>query len=94
MAVAGADLKGRLQTLYGNCNVNERNHMVDFRGHDCVCEIESLDLYDRRHAQQAPDSFQQLKNLLGVRESEPSVSVADPPSRLSCSSEFKAPPCV
>lgn len=30
MAVAGADLKGRLQTLYGNCGVNERNHTVEF----------------------------------------------------------------
>lgn len=28
------------------------------------------------------------------QRSEPSVSVVDPPSRLSCSSEFKAPPCV
>lgn len=39
MAVAGADLKGRLQTLYGNCDVNERNHMVDFGGHVWVCGI-------------------------------------------------------
>lgn len=32
MAVAGADLKGRLQTLYGDCGVNERNHTVEFEG--------------------------------------------------------------
>lgn len=38
MAVAGADLKGRLQTLYGDCGVNERNYTVEFffwgGGHD------------------------------------------------------------
>lgn len=32
MAVAGADLKGRLQTLYGNCNDNERNLLGWFQG--------------------------------------------------------------
>lgn len=55
MAVAGADLKGRLQTLYGNCGVKERNHTVEFGGGGArlVCEIYNLDLFHRRHS----DSF-------------------------------------
>lgn len=90
VSVTGADLKGGLQTLYGNCS----------RGRGkIICE----QLNNRRGSPNAvPVTLHETPCVLawalimcespgwgGAQCNGPPV-----PSRLSCSSEFKAPQCV